>query len=399
MSKQTSDSGNTPCPDCGHVHDPDAEHAAFPPGTASSVEQISAHVEKHLGKIAMVFHEKESPLVHVDVLYIAPSEDSPYVRLVTSGMSDLPMTIPDEYADDGIARHAELMVTLPPDWRIDMESFQEERWYWPLRLLKRLARFAHQNQTYLADGHTIDNGEPYFEGTALRAALLARPPGVPRGFERLRIDDEKEIAFYCVLPLYAEELAYKREHGAGALLRLFRRHGLRAVLDNGRVNVVLGEPPEGVEEDGEEEDDGLIECASHGRVRRAFVCCHLLETEGAPRGFIEPGDADDEDGGEAEDEGGSGEGDGGAGSSGEATLAQADGVVNGQAARAVTTASAADDEEEEDEGDDDLAAWCSACDEVLMREGEWNEVSEAHADIKLVCEFCFADIKRLHTRN
>jgi len=379
MSKQNGNSSNEPCPDCGHVHDPDAEHAAFPPGAASSVEQISAHVEQHLGKIAMVFHEKESPVVHVDVLYIAPSEDSPYARLITSGMSDLPMAIPDEYAQDGIARHAELMVTLPPDWRIDMESFQEERWYWPLRLLKRLARFAHQNQTYLADGHTIDNGEPYFEGTALCAALLARPPGVPRGFDRLRIDGEKEIAFYCVLPLHAEELAYKREHGAAALLGLLRRHGLRAVIDNQRVNVVLNEPPEGVEE----EDDGLIECASHGRVRRAFVCCHLLETEGAPRGFIEPGDADGEDGDEAGDEG----------TSGEATLAQADGTANDQAARAETTASAGDAEEEED---DDLAAWCSACDEVLMREGEWNDVSEAHADIKLVCEFCFADIKRLH---
>jgi hypothetical protein len=397
MPTQDSKSSNTPCPDCGHVHDPgaghvhhpDAEHAAFPPGTASSVERISAHVEQHLGKIAMVFHEKESPLVHVDVLYLAPSEEVPYGRLITSGMSDLPMAVPDEYAQDGIARHAELMITLPPDWRVDMESFQEERWYWPLRLLKRLARFAHQHQTYLADGHTIDNGEPYYAGTAFCAALLARPPGVPRGFDRLRIDNEKEIAFYCVLPLYTEELAYKREHGADALLGRFRRHGLRAVVDNQRVNVVLNEPPEGVEE----EDGGLIECASHGRVRRAFVCCHLLETEGAPRGFIEPGDVDGED----EDEE-----DGDEQGSGEAAPAQADGAVNDQAARAKATATAtatSGEDGDEDEEDDDLAAWCSACDEVLMREGEWNDVSEAHADIKLVCEFCFADIKRLHARN
>ena len=34
-------------------------------------------------------------------------------------------------------------------------------------------------------------------------------------------------------------------------------------------------------------------------------------------------------------------------------------------------------------------AWCDACDAVLMREGEWNEVSEAHAQVTMVCSGCY----------
>jgi len=42
------------------------------------------------------------------------------------------------------------------------------------------------------------------------------------------------------------------------------------------------------------------------------------------------------------------------------------------------------------------AAWCCARDEVLMREGAWNDISEAFARPKLICEFCFAAAKQKH---
>ena len=45
---------------------------------------------------------------------------------------------------------------------------------------------------------------------------------------------------------------------------------------------------------------------------------------------------------------------------------------------------------------DALNAWCDTCDEELMRVGEWNEESEAFAQIKLVCDACFFDMKELN---
>ncbi len=45
-------------------------------------------------------------------------------------------------------------------------------------------------------------------------------------------------------------------------------------------------------------------------------------------------------------------------------------------------------------------AWCSACEEVRIREGgeagDWNERSEAFAEIQLLCGACYDQIRRLH---
>lgn len=38
-------------------------------------------------------------------------------------------------------------------------------------------------------------------------------------------------------------------------------------------------------------------------------------------------------------------------------------------------------------------AWCDECDKVLLREGEWNDVSEGFAKITLICEGCLEEIR------
>ena len=37
--------------------------------------------------------------------------------------------------------------------------------------------------------------------------------------------------------------------------------------------------------------------------------------------------------------------------------------------------------------------WCDACDKVLTREGEWNDVSEGFAGILAICEGCLEEIR------
>ena len=86
--------------------------------------------------------------------------------------------------------------------------------------------------------------------------------------------------------------------------------------------------------------DRKISCGTHGSVGAAFVCGHLVNKEAvAPLGFNEP---------------------------------------------------------ELDPDDTEPQAWCDACEAVVERDGEWNEGNEAFADIKLVCEFCFARLRALH---
>lgn len=38
-------------------------------------------------------------------------------------------------------------------------------------------------------------------------------------------------------------------------------------------------------------------------------------------------------------------------------------------------------------------AWCNECEKMLESEGEWNEVSEKYADIKLLCSQCYEDLR------
>jgi hypothetical protein len=49
------------------------------------------------------------------------------------------------------------------------------------------------------------------------------------------------------------------------------------------------------------------------------------------------------------------------------------------------------------EEDEDYQAWCDECEKVRLREGEWNDESMAFANIKLVCDECYFEIKLQQT--
>ena len=201
------------------------------------IEEISDHVERYIGKINMVYHEMLSDTVHIDVHHVAPSKERPFHTLVTSGMSDLPMKVPEEA---GSTKYMELMFTLPSDWEISEESFQDERWYWPVRELKFLARFPHKFDTWLGWGHTIPNGDPaapFAENTQLNGVILLPSINVPEDFYALKIDDEKIIEFYSVIPLYEEEMNLKLQKGSDELLDKFDKYGVSDIVDINRRNV------------------------------------------------------------------------------------------------------------------------------------------------------------------
>ena len=60
---------------------------------------------------------------------------------------------------------------------------------------------------------------------------------VPDDFHKLRIDDQKEITFFAVVPLYAEEMNLKLRLGAGKLVEKFDSMGVSDIVDPSRRNV------------------------------------------------------------------------------------------------------------------------------------------------------------------
>ena len=208
-----------------------------PPQGEEFLEEISSHIESHLGAISTVFHELVSDTVHIDVHVVLPNDSFDGVRLVTSGMSDLPMTVAE---GSDCPEYAELMVTLPANWKLDQASFDEEKWYWPIRLLKSLARLPHKHNTWLSFGHTIPNGdpeEPYAPEVPFTGAIVLPPVTTPPEFAHLSIPNTKDIQFYAVVPLYPEEMALKLQKGSNELLDRFDRNGLNDWIDLKRKNV------------------------------------------------------------------------------------------------------------------------------------------------------------------
>ncbi|HBK46777.1 MAG TPA: hypothetical protein DDZ67_10175 [Xanthomonadaceae bacterium] len=201
------------------------------------LERISAHIERYLGPVDAVFHEIVSDAVHIDVHIVAASAGFPYLRLVTSGMSDLPMAVP---ADVPAPRHLELMITLPGDWPLAQQDLSDERHYWPIRLLKTLARLPHRHATWLGYGHTVPHGdpaEPYAGDVGFAGAIVLPSISVPDGFAELVVDADKTIAFMAVVPLYPEEMALKLHRGTDALLERFSRKDVSDICEPGRANV------------------------------------------------------------------------------------------------------------------------------------------------------------------
>lgn len=215
-------------------------------GDGENIEAISQHIEELIGPIEMVYHELVSDQVHIDVHWVKATDERPFHILVTSGMSDRAMQVPAEY--EGVPRYLELCMLLPADWNLGSanmspdDAFRDENNYWPIRWLKTVARFPHLYNTWIGYGHTIPNGEeaaPFASNTKLGCVLVLPSITLPEGFWSLKTD-AKEINFFCLYPLYPEELDYKLKHGVDKLLNKFEAANIVDVIDPQRKNVCTG---------------------------------------------------------------------------------------------------------------------------------------------------------------
>mgnify|MGYP005994264563 CR=1 FL=1 len=203
----------------------------------NSIQEISDHIEKHIGEIHMVFHEIISDQVHIDIHWVKPTKEKPFHTLVTSGMSDKPMNTPDDVIN---CDYTEISICLPPEWKISQENFKDESNYWPIRWLKYLARFPHEYNTWLGYGHTIPNGdpaEPFASNTKLNTVVLLPTIIFSEDFHTLELPNKK-IDFYSLIPLYSKEVELKMKKGVEALFDGFDKFAVTDILEISRPNTV-----------------------------------------------------------------------------------------------------------------------------------------------------------------
>ena len=215
------------------------------------METIEGHIQQYFGEFETVFHELSSPDIHVDICVVPPSSERNYYTLVTMGMGAHKMNVPEELAEYKLER-AELAIALPKGWKLKQEDMRDERWYWPIRLLKTLARLPIDSDTWLGFGHTMDHEEDFAKDTKLCAAILTGPQGTEEGSEVCTLPGGEEVNFYQVIPLYRDELEYKLAHDADALLD--KMEGISFVVEPDRQDAITRGTLSNDDFDGEMDD-------------------------------------------------------------------------------------------------------------------------------------------------
>lgn len=204
------------------AHRPWPADAAMPgqprPDTLSTGDDclmrgVQSHLDAHLGPCPQVFHELVSPGAHIDLYPYPATATREFHVVATTGMAEQPLQLPEGTAGD---THVELLLLLPREWPLDTKSWQDERRYWPLRWLKRVARFPYETGRWLGEGHVLLHGEPpapIHESTAYDSVLLARPTRLPPALHRVRLDDGREVRLLCLYFLDAAQRQALEEGG------------------------------------------------------------------------------------------------------------------------------------------------------------------------------------------
>jgi hypothetical protein len=136
-------------------------------------------------------------------------------RYATLGMSAQPMADPLAPAADPLrGPRAEVHLTVRAG-RADTSPV--------LRALAMAAASPQVEGLVLADGNTLEFGEPLWPGAPFTAFLAAAPdelvPGLPLPAPR------DPVRFFPLVPLTPAEAAYKRARGVGALRAHWAEHG------------------------------------------------------------------------------------------------------------------------------------------------------------------------------
>ncbi len=216
----------------------------LPETSGTYLKEIEAHFDALFpGRESFVYHELISDIVHIDVHIMKPTQEQPFYVVFTTGMSDKPMTIPRELSKK--ERHdlelAELFVFLPGNWDLGGEGKSaadvHPAHFWPIQMLKFLARFPHEYHTWLAYGHTIPNGREYApldDSVGFGGVVLSGGTGP---LCTMTAGDGRLVNFYHMIPAYKEEIEYKLKYGMDALEAVFREKDLGQVLEPRRPNL------------------------------------------------------------------------------------------------------------------------------------------------------------------
>lgn len=230
-----------------HHRDAEATSSADPvaPRDEARRRACEAHLTEFLGDDFDLLTEKVAVGIHLDLYVFRPTKQFPHITVVTSGMSDAAMNVPDGFDGDRL----ELMIALPAGWPgidpLDANLLRDEANYWPIRMLKDVARIPSTYDSFVTWGHTISDEEQslFAPGLSFCGAIVGPPLGYPPLMMRA-VTPVGEVDYLAVFPTTQSEMDYKvaTPDGGDALIDKFMDHRVTMVIDPERQSVASPPP-------------------------------------------------------------------------------------------------------------------------------------------------------------
>ena len=183
------------------------------------MDKVSDYIKQQYGEFDIVGHEVVSPDIHCDIVFVPPTEEQPYYKLVTMGAGAYKMNVPKGMSLY-VCDRAEYVIFLPKDWNLDSDKEED---YWPIRMLKTIARMPIWAEDWLCYTHDVqltDDGSPVAENTGFNSCVLM--PSIGKNGQEVKPLKlglfGKKVAFYQLYPLYPEEMVFKLEHSFDELM-------------------------------------------------------------------------------------------------------------------------------------------------------------------------------------
>ena len=169
--------------------------------------------------------ENDFPLLEIKI-----EMRSEIIVLMTNGLSDYAMPVPEKYKE---RNHAELYFCLPSYWDLTTENGK-----WVIEWIQKLAKHCIEKETWYGIGHTFPNGNPALplSNTMKQKYLMLNAPYfLEKELSPIQTED-KEIHFLGIIPIFEDEMDYKMGKGTYKLLQKIEGKGVSELLDDYRMS-------------------------------------------------------------------------------------------------------------------------------------------------------------------
>jgi hypothetical protein len=184
------------------------------------IQKREAHYEKYFGCAPKIYHSTNEVFPHIDIYHFEPAGERAFHTLITGGMADY-----RQPKNGSAPRRVELMLYVA--------EFQ----WWAANLLKLVAEYPAENQTFFAAYHTIPMGSALTSSSEISAFLLVPPSA--EDFSRLSFSvGGDQVEYLACIPITNTEHIFAQEVGSQQLHEKLKESNLLIHRDDNRKSIL-----------------------------------------------------------------------------------------------------------------------------------------------------------------